>query len=322
MGGPTRHDGRVESGQKISTAFSARAWNRAQDAADLVLSEQTRFGAASQPGNSAPYTWVYCKNKSGVACPRWGVLEIDGMEIVPADAGDAATVQFERMPVMAGVLPQGYAYGKSFVIAVEPIPSDGIGRATVAGVVQCKLNVTDEDDKTAHSTSGSTTELTTGNGDAEILWKQGGTGGGKWGLVRVGREGMEILLCKTEADIQYGALSQVQVWTETTDAPVPVEGKTVYAVNRLYGVAAGSWLWVAKHSVIGPYTGTNRWHIVAASDLYDGIYNGPQGATVCMKPTIGGRNLSELPGYSTAKKQALTHDNGCLAWIDLEDCPP
>jgi transcription elongation factor len=30
-------DGRIEKGQRISSAISARAWNRAQDAADIVL---------------------------------------------------------------------------------------------------------------------------------------------------------------------------------------------------------------------------------------------------------------------------------------------
>jgi hypothetical protein len=35
-----RPDGRVRPGQKLDTAFSARAWNRAQDAADLVLGDR------------------------------------------------------------------------------------------------------------------------------------------------------------------------------------------------------------------------------------------------------------------------------------------
>ena len=30
-------DGRIEKGQRIASAISARAWNRAQDAADIVL---------------------------------------------------------------------------------------------------------------------------------------------------------------------------------------------------------------------------------------------------------------------------------------------
>lgn len=51
MGNNTRRDGRVEPGQKLSSAFSARAWNRAQDAADVVLGERTRFGAGTPAGS-------------------------------------------------------------------------------------------------------------------------------------------------------------------------------------------------------------------------------------------------------------------------------
>lgn len=37
--------GRIEKGQKLSTAISARAWNRAQDAADIVLDQGPLFRA-------------------------------------------------------------------------------------------------------------------------------------------------------------------------------------------------------------------------------------------------------------------------------------
>lgn len=40
-----RNDGRIEPGQKLAGAISARAWNRAQDAADRVLGVGTGFGA-------------------------------------------------------------------------------------------------------------------------------------------------------------------------------------------------------------------------------------------------------------------------------------
>lgn len=307
MGNHTRRDGRVEPGQKITRAFSARAWNRAQEAADVVLGEQTRFGATSQPGSSAPYTWVYCKNESGVACPRWGVLEVDGMEIVPAGAGDAATVQFERMPVMVGVLPQGYAYRKQFVIAIEPIASNSIGRVAVDGVVQCKLNVTNESDRTANSTSGSTAELTTGvGGAAEILWKQPGTGSGKWGLVRLGDGGDPVRLCKTSAVWNRDTIATLNVWEAgTPPGETQSTGQTVDAVNKMHKVASGTWVIVAR-----AVNGT--WYLVEAGDNQ---------SESCASPSIAGRDLTELPGYDAAKRQALTHDLGCLKWIDLEDCP-
>lgn len=47
-----RSDGRIEPGQKLTSAISARAWNRAQDAADLVLGQRLGF----MPGDVAGYT--------------------------------------------------------------------------------------------------------------------------------------------------------------------------------------------------------------------------------------------------------------------------
>jgi hypothetical protein len=35
----SRNDGRIQPGQKLASAISARAWNRAQDAADIVLGQ-------------------------------------------------------------------------------------------------------------------------------------------------------------------------------------------------------------------------------------------------------------------------------------------
>jgi hypothetical protein len=40
-------DGRIEKGQRLASAISARAWNRAQDAADIVLGVRPGIGAES-----------------------------------------------------------------------------------------------------------------------------------------------------------------------------------------------------------------------------------------------------------------------------------
>lgn len=44
-----RPDGRIEKGQRLGSAISARAWNRAQDAADHVLGVRPGFEATSAP---------------------------------------------------------------------------------------------------------------------------------------------------------------------------------------------------------------------------------------------------------------------------------
>jgi len=46
--------GRVEKGQSLRSAFSARAWNRAQDAADIVLGARPGLEAISGPASTLP----------------------------------------------------------------------------------------------------------------------------------------------------------------------------------------------------------------------------------------------------------------------------
>lgn len=45
-------DGRIEKGQRLASAISARAWNRAQDAADIVLGVRPGIEAGSGLGPS------------------------------------------------------------------------------------------------------------------------------------------------------------------------------------------------------------------------------------------------------------------------------
>jgi hypothetical protein len=129
-----RPDGRLEPGQPLRGAISARAWNRAQDAADLVLGANP--GTEGVPGSPVlkPYTWVYCKPSVTVA--RWGVLAITGMEITPTSSSGGATASFEEMPVLQGGTPS--ATTTAWCVAVEPIESGKIGRVAVGGVVQLK----------------------------------------------------------------------------------------------------------------------------------------------------------------------------------------
>lgn len=182
-----RPDGRIEPGQKLSTAISARAWNRAQEAADRVLGAGTGATGDGVAGVLAPYTAVYAKNSTSSTIARWGILAITGVEITPTSTSGGATAQFEEMPVLTGGTPS--ATTTAWCVAVEPIAAGKIGRVAVAGVVQVKLDVTKAGDQYAACTA-STSELKTGGtGGAEILWKQSGTGGGKWGLVRLGSGG-------------------------------------------------------------------------------------------------------------------------------------
>lgn len=173
-----RPDGRIEPGQPLAGAISARAWNRAQDAADIVLGDSLGQNAQSGGAVLKPYTWAYCK--SSVTVARWGVLAITGVEITPTSTeSDTATRSFQDSPVLTGGTPS--ATTTAWCVAVEPIESGKIGRVAVAGVVQCKLSVGDSSHKFARA-KASTSELETAtSGEGLILWKGAG-----WALVRLG----------------------------------------------------------------------------------------------------------------------------------------
>ena len=110
-------DGRVTPGP-IKGQLSARALNRAQEAADIVLGQRPN-GATDGPGfGPVPYTPILAKNNTTGAVRRWGVLSVAGVVFTPSGATGNATQQFQDQPVLSGGLPTG---GSAFVVAVEPI---------------------------------------------------------------------------------------------------------------------------------------------------------------------------------------------------------
>jgi hypothetical protein len=131
---PRRPDGRIEQGQRLSTAISARAWNRAQDAADIVLGERTGFGAeAGTPVKS--YTEMIGVNNTeaiiDIYQPVHYVLVRDLTEI-----GYDATIQLNSPASPAS--PWLYPFG----VALEPMLPNRFGRVAVSGIVRCRVELT------------------------------------------------------------------------------------------------------------------------------------------------------------------------------------
>jgi hypothetical protein len=128
MGNPTRKDGRIEPGQKLGTAISARAWNRAQEAADIVLGERTRFGADGQSAIERASNIVLVRNDSGADIPRFGVIGF----------GQIISNLNTSQIVVQGVLPKAFS---AFGIAVEPIASGSVGRCACSGVFPVRVSI-------------------------------------------------------------------------------------------------------------------------------------------------------------------------------------
>jgi hypothetical protein len=235
-----RPDGRLEQGQPLRGAISARAWNRAQDAADLVLGAHA--GTEGVPGSPVlkPYTWAYCQ--PSVTVSRWGVLAITGVAITPTSSAGGATASFEEMPVLTGGATS--AATTAWCVAVEPIESGKVGRVAVGGVVQCKATVTDVSDK--YVTCGANGLKTDVKGEGLILWKGGG-----WALVRLGSGPQGIARGTFSAPWSKGASASV------TDAVS--SGTTYPGVKNYFANITGS----GTRNCAISYVGT-EWILIAA----------------------------------------------------------
>jgi hypothetical protein len=249
-------DGRVTPGP-IKGQLSARALNRAQEAANIVLGQRPNGTADGPSAGPAPYTPILAKNNTTGAVRRWGVLSVAGVVFTPSGATGNATQQFQDQPVLSGGLPTG---GSSFVVAVEPIAAGKIGRVAVAGVVQAKINVVSESDTFATAKDGDLTQLTSASsGEATILWKESGTGAGKWALVRFGAAGAAgIRLGKVTGTWSKGSTVTVTHWKgDGSQAVTGASGPATFsAINRAQTVTGPTGgYWVGCESIDG------TWHL-------------------------------------------------------------
>lgn len=257
----TNGNGRVEPGQPIAQAFSARAWNRAQDAADIVLSQGSVFAAQSQPQSGAPYTFVYMRNTADRPVERWQAIAIDGLEGAPLEGSAAASArsQFGSMPVLRGVKP---AQNKRHAIAIEPIAPNAIGRVAVAGVVQARITATNESSQyfRAKVNPGDFGALDASEtGEFAIVWRDEGEGF-RWGLVRFDADTAgSSRLCKTTAAWEKGTLADLPVWESgNIISETETEGvQIINAANKFANIGADKFVMLSR-------AGNGYWYVVAA----------------------------------------------------------
>lgn len=143
-----RTDGRIEKGQSLRSAISARAWNRAQEAADVVLGvTPSVVGGISVPAALASNIILVKNECSPQRTIEIGhVMEIDYYENTPEfdeewDDQPSTTASSKRIkqaysqPVVRGRVPGANFGTNQIAVALEPIPHNKIGRCAIGGVV-------------------------------------------------------------------------------------------------------------------------------------------------------------------------------------------
>lgn len=253
-------NGRIEPGQPVSSAISARAWNRAQDAADIVLGVRSDYaaGGASVAGGGANV--VLIRNDSGSDVKSSGILGVSGIANAGTDAANEMP-SICRTPVITGTTPTTVDHASNFVITLEPIATGKVGRAAVAGTVAFRLESSSESHKFATVKDSSTLSAkSAGSGLLRILARSTvGQSGWVWAIGVLDISPASHRLCKTSTAFNKGATATLDVWEAGTP---PSEGQATgqsvaNVVNKFANIAAFKFVSVAMH-------GNGYWYVVAA----------------------------------------------------------
>lgn len=256
-------NGRIEPGESIATAISAKAWNRAQDAADIVLGVGS--GVAGKPAEhySGASNIVLVRNDSGAEVKASGILGISGVANAPQDASNE-TPELCRNPVLIGIAPTIADHSTRLVVTLEPIASGGIGRAASGGVVAFRLESSSASHNFATVKPSSTlVALSSGAGFIRILARTAvGESDWVWAVGSLSSSGSGVRLCKTSSAFNKGTTATLNVWesgaagSETQSTDQTISG----VVNKYANISANKFVTVAAH-------GNGQWYVIAAECL-------------------------------------------------------
>jgi hypothetical protein len=125
-------------------------------------------------------TTCLVRNSSGADRSRFHVLGVDSVLITPTDNLNEWAAQF----ALDGITPTT-THNDKFVILLEPISEDQVGRAVASGLAHVKINVSNAAHSRATVDAGNATRLTSAaSGGVPIIWKESGTGE-KYAIVRL-----------------------------------------------------------------------------------------------------------------------------------------
>ena len=181
---------KVKPGDPLN--IPAETFNTLIDAAHDFQARQQVIGRQSQRQARATGI-VLVRNDSGEGRDRFDILGIDGPLITPTDN----PVEFENRIAIGGVKPsvEGLHAGR-FVVLLEPLAENAIGRAMVAGVCVARVEMIDETHRYADARPDESGQLISAAiGAAQLLWVQpeeDRTGNIAWAIVRLGGGGSNV----------------------------------------------------------------------------------------------------------------------------------
>ncbi len=162
-------------------AISARDWTEMQRVVEKFRNGGVSFQAPAQQSSLRSPTIVKVLNETGDPLDQCAIVGLGQPVILPADN----EMEFIRNIAFEIVPPTPGRWG----VLQSPVAAGEITTAIVAGVVACKINVISalKPNLFADAVAPDFAELQVSDvgGNAQILWRAGGTGT-QWAIVRIG----------------------------------------------------------------------------------------------------------------------------------------
>ena len=230
----------VSAGEPLE--ISAAAWNALVDAA------RARRGSTFDDRNPAirqvvtPGLTVAVRNDSGANRAVQSVLAITDKLLDPTNAAP----EYIRKPLFIGDLVT--AETDPIVILSDPIVSDGIGLAIIAGIAVVDVLINDSSHQWAKPIAGDATKLTSAtSGPARILWKAGSSGTqravvnlldgrGAAGSLSETHDGVGNMEFDCTADDTWVDVSDLTITIDAGTWLIQFEGWAVLEVSAGYGL--------------------------------------------------------------------------------------
>lgn len=176
---------RLQQGASLQQ-IPGRTWNAlvAGEERDRQKGPQINKGPEGGDAGDVPSpVRVGLYNDSGGDVPAGGVLKLSSPLNEPAN--DIATI-FDNLAFVCDVPA---ANEQHVAICSEPIPDGAMGHGVIPGAAWAKVNVGDAD-HTYAKPKASTAELESdGSAGFPIIWKESGTGAGRWAVVSLSKPG-------------------------------------------------------------------------------------------------------------------------------------
>lgn len=239
---------KVRSGDPL--VIPATAYNAFIDAAQDFRARTANLGQQATPVSRSSGI-VMVKNESGADRARFDVLGLGEPLFLP-DGPAGAERSFMNAVAFRGVTPDAMEHEGKFVVLLEPIAADAVGRACISGITVARLRVDDGTKTYTEAEIIDQDEVALGpkvGGSVDVLWHQA-QAGDVWAVVRIGNSvttGFWFQITATAPDNLgiYDSWKQVEVvddgeggltWSSVVDGLTGTDDGTIYEVNATQNI--------------------------------------------------------------------------------------